>query len=296
MCIRDRPILFIGWWVLGRVRGDRRQILTLSLVLGLLIAGGGVYATHVEPRLLRVDQVVVSAPVPQPVRVGVIADLQSPAVGRIEEAAIARMLDQDPDLVLVPGDWFQGTSEQLEASRADFTSLLATLVARVGTVVVVSGDSDGASRLNPMAVDAGAIFLDSATTTVRVGTTELRIAGVPVAPSQARFETLQELRQPSDAFTILLAHRPDAVFDLDAGADVDLVVSGHTHGGQVSIPFLGPPVTFSDIPRDLAAGGLGVVDGFPVYVSTGVGLERLQAPQVRFGARPSIGVIDIMAG
>jgi len=161
---------------------------------------------------------------------------------------------------------------------------------------VVSGDSDGASRLSPMAIDAGALFLDNSTTTLRVGTTELRIAGVPVAPSQQRFETLQALNQASDAFTILLAHRPDAVFDLAPGADVDLVVSGHTHGGQVSLPFLGPPVTFSDVPRDLAAGGLGIVDGFPVYVSTGVGLERLQAPQIRIGARPSIGIIDVVPG
>ena len=92
---------------------------------------------------------------------------------------------------------------------------------------------------------------------------------------------------------ILLAHKPDAI-ELLEGRSVDLLVSGHTHGGQVSLPFLGPPLTLSDVPRRVAAGGLHELDGTAVYVSTGVGRERDNAPQLRFGVRPSIGIIDLV--
>ena len=44
----------------------------------------------------------------------------------------------------------------------------------------------------------------------------------------------------------------------------------------------------------VGAGGIGLVDNYPVYVSTGVGMERLQAPQIRFGVRPSVGIIDVV--
>jgi uncharacterized protein len=91
---------------------------------------------------------------------------------------------------------------------------------------------------------------------------------------------------------ILLTHRPDAAFHLPEGG-VELVVSGHTHGGQVQLPWIGPPITMSNVPRDVAAGGLHTLDGQEIYVSGGVGLERATAPQVRLNARPSIGIVTL---
>ena len=88
-------------------------------------------------------------------------------------------------------------------------------------------------------------------------------------------------------------HKPDAIELLHA-RPADLLVAGHTHGGQVSLPLIGPPLTLSSVPRHIAAGGLGELDGTPIYVSTGVGRERGNAPQLRFGVRPSIGIIDLV--
>ena len=93
----------------------------------------------------------------------------------------------------------------------------------------------------------------------------------------------------------LLGHQPDEIFRVRE-TPVDLVVAGHTHGGQISIPFFGPPLTLSSVPRSVGAGGLHDFVGSPIYVSTGVGRERHNAPQMRFGARPSIGIIDIIPG
>jgi predicted MPP superfamily phosphohydrolase len=93
---------------------------------------------------------------------------------------------------------------------------------------------------------------------------------------------------------ILLAHRPDAVLDLDHRSRIDLTVAGHTHGGQVVLPGFGPLMTMSDVPRAAGRGGLHRIDGNAIYVSTGVGLERAQSPQVRLFSRPSIGVLELV--
>jgi hypothetical protein len=98
-----------------------------------------------------------------------------------------------------------------------------------------------------------------------------------------------------DAVERLLGHKPDAI-ELGRATPVDLAVTGHTHGGQVSLPVLGPPLTLSSVPRHIAAGGLHELYGTPIYVSTGVGRERGNAPQLRLGVRPSIGIIDLVPG
>jgi hypothetical protein len=73
---------------------------------------------------------------------------------------------------------------------------------------------------------------------------------------------------------------------------VDLARAGHTHGGQVALPFFGPPITLSRLPRRYA-GGLNDYQGIPLHVSRGVGMERGTAPQIRFLVPPEVCVVDV---
>jgi predicted MPP superfamily phosphohydrolase len=99
------------------------------------------------------------------------------------------------------------------------------------------------------------------------------------------------LRIPaSDKFHIVLGHAPNfALGDVQA----DLLVAGHTHGGQVRLPWFGPIVTFSSIPRSWATGATRLSGNRWLVVSSGVGLERGPAPRLRFLCRPEIAVIHV---
>ncbi|MCF6150078.1 MAG: metallophosphoesterase [Candidatus Kuenenia sp.] len=82
---------------------------------------------------------------------------------------------------------------------------------------------------------------------------------------------------------ILLSHNPDAI-EIIQHEDVDFVISGHTHGGQVSFPFYGPPIVYSKFGTRYTA-GLFCEKNTIMYVNRGIGVSNLP---VRFFARPEI--------
>ncbi|MEM8709237.1 MAG: metallophosphoesterase, partial [Actinomycetota bacterium] len=232
-------------------------------------------------------------------RIGVLADLQTPAVGDYERDAVAELLATEPDVILVPGDLWQMSDEQIIEDWPVFSDLVQEMVDAVGHVVIVEGDTDHIGWLDRIGERTGALVAHDRVVELDVDGTRVVIGGTQLLvgqPTRATADTLAELAaaESDDVLTIALSHRPDVVFWLPD--PVDLVVSGHTHGGQIQLPFFGPLVTFSSVPRDVAAGGLHDVDEQPIYVSTGVGRERKQAPQIRFNARPSIGVLDLVDG
>jgi uncharacterized protein len=75
--------------------------------------------------------------------------------------------------------------------------------------------------------------------------------------------------------------------------EADLLVAGHTHGGQVRLPWIGPISTHSRIPNAWAAGVTDLPGGGKLAVSRGIGMERHFAPPIRFLCRPELMVIEV---
>lgn len=281
-----------------KLKGFAGTLTKVVLVLGLLPAPIGLYASHVEPFWLRTDRATVpNLEVQTSLRIGVLSDFQTPSVGDYERDALDTLLSQNPQLVLVPGDLFQVSSaEEFELVAEQFAAVLARLDAEAGRVVVVEGDTDDVARLQRLAAGTDVIVLADSVTQVLIDDQRVRIGGLTLDADPTLQQRVIDELVAADAgvVSILLTHRPDPVLALPESSGVDLVVAGHTHGGQVSVPFLGPPVTLTSVPREVAAGGLHAVNGNTIYVSTGVGRERHRAPQLRFGVRPSVGIIMLV--
>jgi hypothetical protein len=96
---------------------------------------------------------------------------------------------------------------------------------------------------------------------------------------------------PSERFHIVLGHSPNFAL---GRVDADLLVAGHTHGGQVRLPWIGPLMTLSAVPRAWAAGTTRLDSGRTLVVSRGVGMERGDAPRLRFLCRPEIVIVEIV--
>jgi predicted MPP superfamily phosphohydrolase len=257
------------------------------VAIGLLPAPFGFYATHIEPNRLRVERVAVAVDAERAgdddVRIAVLADLQTNHVGDHERRAVDEILAAEPDVILVPGDLFQGSDDELDGEVEAMRALLGRLEAPHG-VFFVRGDVDGGGHADRVLEGTGIEILDDEVAEVEVGDRTLRIGGTTLDYGGEDAEAVRADLQgtPTDeAVTILVSHRPDTVLQLPGEARVDLTVAGHTHGGQVVVPCA------------VARGGLHEIDGNPIYVSPGVGLEREHAPQVRFLSRPTVAVLTL---
>ncbi|HZI20196.1 MAG TPA: metallophosphoesterase [Pyrinomonadaceae bacterium] len=190
-----------------------------------------------------------------------------------------------PDLFVLTGDYTTSRRRYIEPCAEALGRLSAP-----GGVWAVLGNHDhyNDAELTTRALERrGISVLSNANTLLRRGGDELRLAGVDDwGWGQADWgRTLRgvDLSRPS----VLLSHEP-AVLDMPEAAGLSLIVSGHTHGGQISLPFVGAPARFVEEFRYL--GGLYERGGTQLYVSRGTGMIGLP---VRLGARPEIAVLRL---
>lgn len=311
-----------GGIVLVGARGrPRPRVVTAVCVLALAAVPVGVYATYVEPFWLKVDRVELAVPAmlaaigeagtadgvdgvdgvddcDERIRIGVLADLQTTDVGDYERDAVERLLGFGPDVVVLPGDLYQFDAAVFAERAPGFARLIERIVGEVPHVYLVSGNTDTVAGLRRIVGGSGARVLDNEIDTFEVRGVPVRVGGTTLFGDETAARRMAARLVGPDGddrgrVRILIGHKPDAI-ELVRATPVDLVIAGHTHGGQVSLPLLGPPLTLSNVPRHVAAGGLHELHGTPIYVSTGVGRERGNAPQLRLGVRPSIGIIDLV--
>lgn len=271
----------------------------LISLASLLLIPVGVYGFWIEPyRLVLETADVPLAPLREgrePVRVAVLADIQTDHVGDHERRAIARIMQEKPDLILLPGDLFQGTVEEFDREESALRELLSQLEAPGGAYFVF-GNTDEREYVERALAGTPVRLLENEIETVMIRDRRIAVGGVEFdwkRKTARQFVQRFELLSGDADVRILLTHLPDILSRMSATSRIDLVVAGHTHGGQVVIPGFGPPVTFTIIPRDAAAGGLHTLGGNQVYISRGIGLERGYAPRVRFLCPPEISLLTL---
>jgi predicted MPP superfamily phosphohydrolase len=291
------PLAAILLLALTRRRSSR--VVRAGAVAALLLAPVGAYASLVEPERLTLERAELELDPrrdgERPLRIGVIADLQCEEVGDHEREAVERLMAERPDLILLAGDYHQGAGHKLGDELPALRSLMRRLDAP-GGVFAVQGDVESVAETRQVMAGTGVRVLVNEVERVRVGDRRVSIAGIEVAYwSRGAGRALAELeeRDSHADIRIALAHRPDAVLRLSPETRVDLTVAGHTHGGQVQLPVIGPLTISSRVPRSVGAGGLHELDGRSIYVSRGVGAERGQAPRLRLGAVPEISLITL---
>lgn len=205
-----------------------------------------------------------------------------------------------PDVVALTGDYIYHDLDYVVPMAEE----LARLRARVG-VVGVMGNHDWwqggelvkaafAEHRVPL-IDNARVFVTPQRRLVREAREGLCLAGVgDLWEDKCLYEkALAEV--PGGMPRILLSHNPDVAEEsqfLQSGYRVDLMLSGHTHGGQIWLPGVGAPVTNSAFGQKYAKG---LVAGpvCPVFISRGLGMTVMP---VRVGVRPELSVIELQVG
>jgi predicted MPP superfamily phosphohydrolase len=270
--------------LLGRRSG---RLAVVPALLAAALVGVAVDAFLVEPRALDLRRVrIPSRKVSSPLRIALVSDLQTDTPGERELGALRRVQAERPDLVLFSGDYIQ--QQTPEAVHRDQATLRAMVLrARVGArlgAFAVEGNTEWPTLWPALWEGTGVRAL---TASQRVDLGELVLTAFTLRDSFS-----DTLRVPPEArFHVALGHAPD--FALGA-VEADLLVAGHTHGGQVRLPWVGPLMTLSRVPRAWASGTTALSRGRTLVVSQGVGMERHDAPRLRFRCRPELVLIDVV--
>jgi predicted MPP superfamily phosphohydrolase len=275
---------------------------------GLAALGVAAYSVLVEPRWLEVKEVEVPlARLPRGLdglRIAHLSDFHcSPMVSdEFLARCIRAATDADVDLALVTGDYVTDSDYWVPG----LTPLLSGLRARHG-VLAILGNHDHyvcPDRVAEAVTSAGVEMLRNESCRLEIHGETLWIMGIDSL--RARQYRLTKAEQEAidrkmhrylcralegvdeEGCRILMAHSPD-IFPDAQQAGIDLVLSGHTHGGQVRFPVIGATVVPSKFGARYAA-GLFIENGTALYVNRGLGVVRLP---IRFLCRPELSILTL---
>jgi predicted MPP superfamily phosphohydrolase len=268
----------------------------LSQAAGTLLA---IYAYWVEPHhieLVRQSLRTTKLPPGPPLRILHLADLHLERITKREEELQRLVREIHPDLILFSGDFLNLSFTLDPAAWADVRTLIGEWKAPLGVFAVPGSPPVDPPEVLPHLLEGFAHIrcLHGEKVSLRHNGCAFDLIGVecthkPFLDGPKMLSILGNILP--ERFTILLYHSPDLAPQASA-AGVDLMLSGHTHGGQVRIPGLGAVYTSSLFGKRFESGRY-LLDRMILYVSRGLGMEGMGAPRVRFLCPPEITLWEI---
>ena len=284
----------------------RRRFLAALGVGTTATASVAGYARLFEPEWFEVTQTAIRINRPgtgaHPLRILHLSDFHASAVVPLStiNEAIGLGLAAAPDLIVLTGDFVTGQ----DIAWSDYRAVLSRLTAAAPTLACL-GNHDGgvwtqrvgrpytSQQVEKLLADAGIELLHNRSVVRLIRHQPVRVTGVgdlwsgecqPAIAFHGHGEAT-----PLDTLHLVLNHNPDGK-DLFIPYDWDLMLCGHTHGGQLRLPILGTP--FAPVRDKRYVAGLHPWDGRQLYVTRGVG----NLHGVRFNCRPEVTVLEVSGG
>lgn len=280
--------------------------MTVTLLLSALavLLGIAIHAVFFAPVDLRREELDVEiADLPRPFEgytIVVLADIHQPSIARLDylRRVVRHANEVSPDLVVLLGDLGISFKHNRALSRRLYARmlprtvpLLLELAARDGIVAILGNHEHYAHP--PAVVETlrrhGMRVLVNQCLRIDRSGAALAIGGVDDA-QEGKVDAAAALGEVSpEVPRLLLSHSPDAALSLDGRQRIDLMLAGHTHGGQVVIPGYGAPLTLSRVCGRRTASGWIPGQAVRLYVSRGVGC---QIP-LRFFCPPELTIVRL---
>lgn len=284
----------------------KKTVLIIFALIFIFAVGYGLWSLWASQNLLIVRYFEADLPnLDTSVRLVVISDLHDHSFGENNQTLINQVKEQSPDLILMDGDMLNGDSQSVQPVTALIEKMkeIAPVYYAIGNHELMYIEN-GHDTLTDELTQAGAIVLEENYIDLTVNGTQLRLGGMyeyafaldenntaENAPDDVRL--FLEDFQNTSLTKILMCHRPDS-FIFGNAADywnVDLVISGHVHGGQVVLPFLGGVYGqdqgwFPDYVHGLYTKG-----NIQLFVTSGLGTSGNYIP--RWNNRPEIAVLEV---
>jgi predicted MPP superfamily phosphohydrolase len=265
----------------------RRDALRALLATGVGVVSGPVaYGSAYERhRLVRIEQEIAVSGLPpgaDGLRVGLITDIHHSASVPAEDVtrAVGLLQDSKPDLIILGGDYVTYGNRGFVGPVAELLAPLAG--AKYGSLAVLGNHDDDKDMAAALA-RRGFTVLKDQRTSITINGEVIDFAGVRFWTR--RLSDVAHVLKGTGPTTVLLAHDPRRLTEA-AQLDVQLVLSGHTHGGQVVLPGLGA-IAAKKFP---VLAGTATRENTSLFVSRGVGTVYIP---VRMNCPPEVAVLTL---
>lgn len=268
-------------------------------VLGSLLI---VYGFYIEPQFPKVStyqvKITNEGAKKRTIRIAHLSDLHMEFFTSREARAVAQINALHPDLILFSGDFLNLSYQEDQQSLHDIAHFFNQLKAEYGIFGITGSPSvDIDESISKLIPNLNLTLLSDQIVELTIHQTPIQIIGLACThqPDRdlKRLEKLFHVINDVEVKTrLLLYHSPD-IAPLLGSLPIEIQFSGHTHGGQVQIPFLGPIYTGSLYGYTFSSGHYFVNELHHLIISRGLGLEGEAAPRVRFFSPPEIGLISL---
>ncbi|BEP58592.1 metallophosphoesterase [Variovorax sp. V118] len=262
-----------------------------SIAAALVLAALAAWSVVIEPRWVAARVEPLGSAQWQPpagLKVAVASDwhLSTRSLWRVTSAdRAAAIVDQinaaQPDVILLPGDFLAGSGDDEDLSIETMAAVLGRLKAPQGVYAVLGNHDwwhDGERTAKALSAQ-GIRVLEN--TSARLPGHELWVVGIGDDSTGHSQPDKALAGVPPGAATLVMMHDPFSFAGMPRTQG--LVVAGHTHGGQISVPGYGALVVPGRAPREWAYGWVAHGDNKRMYVTSGLGVSILP---VRFNMRP----------
>ena len=233
-------------------------------------------------------------------RIAHVSDLHNAEMGKNNEKLLTMLRDADPDMIAITGDLVDSRNTDIEVALQFVREAV-----KIAPCYYVTGNHEARiseyDELKEAMEAADVTVLEDAQTEISLTGEFITLIGVNDPSYQTDYlfgdsETvmntkLEELHTENDGFTILLSHRPE-LFDTYADHDIDLILSGHAHGGQFRLPFIGGLVAPNQGLFPEYDAGIYTEGNTNMLVSRGIGNSILP---FRINNRPEVILIELQA-
>lgn len=231
-------------------------------------------------------------------RIAHISDLHNTEIGDNNDKLISMLKDTKPDIIAITGDIIDSRN-----TNVDIALKFAERAVQIAPCYYVSGNhearvSGAYESLKAGLNELGVIILENRQTTLEKSGETVSLLGVMdprflpnhlLTDSETTIDTALKEIKTDDNFSVLLSHRPE-LFDVYVKHKVNLVLSGHAHGGQFRLPFIGGLMAPNQGIFPKYDSGLYTKDRTNMIVSRGIGNSLFP---FRFNNRPEIVLIEL---
>ena len=274
---------------------------TVLIVSALVILCLGIWTLWGNIALEVNEYEIVSDRIPEAIagfRIAQVSDLHNKDFGEGYGQLLTLLSQINPDIIVVTGDLIDSRHTDL-----DIALEFAWQAGKIARVYYVSGNHEARvpeyEDLKIGLVKAGVVILENQKVQITREGESITLMGIDDPSFQEDYlfgdsesvarQTIEDLQNESDGYTILLSHRPE-LFDLYVETEMNLVFSGHAHGGQFRLPFVGGLVAPNQGFFPKYDAGQFTEENTTMIVSRGVGNSIIP---IRFNNRPEIVLVTL---